>query len=300
MSAEAPLQSVLQSLLGQDSQSNVKQISSGPRRRRPAKPNLQEHATSDAGPSTLKGKAGKPSKPKRPRPPQDANAQGGSTPQGGPQPEGSVSGNSSSAKPKKNNQRSQNRNKSPDGKPSTPSAISTSGDPSATAPPRPRPQRKPKPGSNFNSNLTEDEPRCQPKPTNQGSANTARKYRQALPQGDDLTSRLIRDISTPPWPDCLICFYAIHRDQPTWSCSPLIPISSASDDEKDRSPDLHRAAESAQFCWTTFHLKCVRPWASKSVKDTEEAWRIREIERKGEWRCPGCQARREVVPTSYW
>ena len=54
-------------------------------------------------------------------------------------------------------------------------------------------------------------------------------------------------------------------------------------------------------CWTTFHLKCVRSWAAKSVKDVEEALRGRgEIGRKGDWRCPGCQLKRESVPHCYY
>ena len=68
---------------------------------------------------------------------------------------------------------------------------------------------------------------------------------------------------------------------PSWSCSPK--------EEKD-----------AQSCWNTFHLKCIKPWAEKSVKDTEDAWRARGEERKGEWRCPGCQSKREIVPRKYW
>ncbi|KAJ7637122.1 hypothetical protein FB45DRAFT_908302 [Roridomyces roridus] len=48
-----------------------------------------------------------------------------------------------------------------------------------------------------------------------------------------------------------------------------------------------------QYCWTTFHLKCIRSWAAKSVKEVADAWAARgEPQRGGEWRCPGCQARR--------
>ena len=37
------------------------------------------------------------------------------------------------------------------------------------------------------------------------------------------------------------------------------------------------------------------------MKDVAEAWRARgEPGKKGDWRCPGCQAKREVVPTAYW
>ncbi|KAF7350455.1 FKBP12-associated protein 1-like protein [Mycena venus] len=103
------------------------------------------------------------------------------------------------------------------------------------------------------------------------------------PVADDLTSRLIAALGTPPYPDCPICFSAVHPAQPTWSCSPSIPV-----------------LETQQYCWTTFHLKCIRSWAAKSVKEVADAWAARgEPHRGGEWRCPGCQARRVAVPTSY-
>ncbi|KAF8651138.1 hypothetical protein AX16_004861 [Volvariella volvacea WC 439] len=110
-----------------------------------------------------------------------------------------------------------------------------------------------------------------------------------LPEGDDLTSTLIRSLNTPPFPDCPICFNSIHPAQPTWSCSPSTPIV------------VNTAqGEEVQYCWTIFHVKCIRSWASKSVKEVSEAWRARGEERQGDWRCPGCQVKREVVPTGYW
>ncbi|CAL1709094.1 unnamed protein product [Somion occarium] len=145
-------------------------------------------------------------------------------------------------------------------------------------------------GVKFNPNLT-DSKDFKPKP--------AHKYRSKAPKADDLTSRLIHSLSRPPYADCPICFSAIHPAQPSWSCSPLIPISPVTD-EKESSGEASRTAETAQCCWTTFHLKCIRSWASKSVKDLEDAWRARGDSRKAEWRCPGCQAKRLVVPTSYW
>jgi len=115
-------------------------------------------------------------------------------------------------------------------------------------------------------------------PTN--NANPPRKRNKA-PPGDDLTSILTFSLSTPPFPECMICFNPIRPEQPTWSCSPT--------EEKE-----------AQSCWNTFHLKCIHSWAEKSVKDVEEAWRARGEEKKGEWRCPGCQLKREIVPRKYW
>ena len=109
------------------------------------------------------------------------------------------------------------------------------------------------------------------------------------PAVDDLTSRLIQELSSPPYPDCPICFSSVHREQPVWSCSPIIPTILP-----------HDAEGPPQYCWTTFHLKCIRSWASKSVKDIEDAWRARGEEgRIGDWRCPGCQGKREDIPKMY-
>ena len=141
--------------------------------------------------------------------------------------------------------------------------------------------------ANFGANLTQ--------PGSSKSkrivSNKPRGDRQAkgLPGGDDLASSLIRNLSTPPYPDCPICFSAIRPEQAIWSCSPSIPIVTSSE------------AQVQQYCWTSFHVKCIRSWAEKSVKEVTDAWRARgEMDKKGDWRCPGCQAKREAVPSGYW
>ena len=105
---------------------------------------------------------------------------------------------------------------------------------------------------------------------------------------------------TPPYPDCPICFNAIVPAQPTWSCSPAF-VPHDPDSAPPAGHEHEQEQERVQCCWTTFHLKCVRSWAAKSVKDIEDAWRARgESGRKGDWRCPGCQFKRETVPHCYW
>ena len=91
------------------------------------------------------------------------------------------------------------------------------------------------------------------------------------PIGDDLASTLIHALSTPPYPDCPICFSPIHPAQPTWSCSPSTPTIVGQNEE-------------VQYCWTTFHVKCIRSWASKSVKDIADAWRARGEQWNGDVR----------------
>lgn len=151
----------------------------------------------------------------------------------------------------------------------------------------PAPKRDGGRRANFGGNLTQPGP-SKPRPA---VPNKLRGDRQAkgLPGGDDLASSLIRNLSTPPYPDCPICFSAIRPEQAIWSCSPSIPIVTSSE------------AQVQQHCWTSFHVKCIRSWAEKSVKDVADALRARgEMDIKGDWRCPGCQAKREVVPSGYW
>lgn len=156
----------------------------------------------------------------------------------------------------------------------------------------PRPEgRKTRYGrGRFNASLTESAPDSIPaaKPSDKYKS---RNKNPAEPIADDLASILTHALRTPPYPDCPICFSSIHPAQPTWSCSPSIPVIRADD----------ASVEGQQYCWTTFHVKCIRSWASKSVKDVADAWRARGEEgRRGDWRCPGCQAKREDVPSGYW
>ena len=141
-------------------------------------------------------------------------------------------------------------------------------------------QPPPRRGAKFGGKLTQPESTTETRPA-------SRFKTKVGPIGDDLASTLIHALSTPPYPDCPICFSPIHPAQPTWSCSPSTPTIVGQNEE-------------VQYCWTTFHVKCIRSWASKSVKDIADAWRARGEERNGDWRCPGCQSRRETVPTGYW
>lgn len=170
----------------------------------------------------------------------------------------------------------------------TSTSMHTTNDHGSTGAKKPRPRR----GRKFGGELTEEVP-AQDVPS-------AEKYRSTAPKADDLTSRLIAELSTPPYPDCLICFAPITPMQTTWSCSPSHPTLAGSDDEGPTPEKAQRTNASAQCCWMTFHLKCIKSWAAKSVKDVEEAWRARGEERQGDWRCPGCQSKRTAVPSSYW
>lgn len=138
----------------------------------------------------------------------------------------------------------------------------------------PKPPRR---GARFNAGLTNT--------AGESASSRPPKGKYQLPDAsaDDLTSTIIRSLSVAPYADCPICFASIHPGQPTWSCSPLIPVI-------DDQP---------QYCWTTFHLKCIRSWSEKSYKEIKDAWRARGEDRRGEWRCPGCQGKRDTLIGGY-
>ncbi|KAF7984426.1 hypothetical protein HWV62_14490 [Athelia sp. TMB] len=145
----------------------------------------------------------------------------------------------------------------------------------------------------FNAGLTDSSP--------ESAQSSSKKehsyaYKGATPQAGGLTATLIHALKTPPYSDCPICFAAIHPAQPTWSCSPSHVTRMP---EENGDFDEGKESESSQCCWTTFHLKCIRSWAGKSVKEISDAWRARGEERAGEWRCPGCQTKRTHVPNGY-
>ncbi|PPQ78281.1 hypothetical protein CVT25_011740 [Psilocybe cyanescens] len=207
--------------------------------------------------------------PRRPRQPKDAK----------PSNEASTSSSVvDSGNERKSNSQPRTRRKKPAQTSNTPDAA---GNGAATAPP-PRNRR----GANFGAGLTTSDSKSNQPVRDKEPGNSRGRH---LPQGDDLTSSLIRNLSTPPYPDCPICFSSIRPDHAIWSCSPSIPIVTSSENQVQ------------QYCWTSFHVRCIRSWADKSVKDVAEAWRARgEPDRGGDWRCPGCQAKREAVPSGYW
>ena len=288
----------------------------GPRRHRPRRPQDRTR-TPDSGThqSTGEGqdvnnKSDGASRPRRPRAPkpQDGRSgepsrsrQDGSGPSGGryrerrTQGEANVGYGRSRLEGSSEPRRPRNQGGRPAGTPSdaprsnggggTRTPAHTAG---ADSTRNPRPRR----GRKFGGELTEGTT-----DTVKQDVPSAEKYRSAAPKADDLTSRLIAELSTPPYPDCLICFAPITPMQPTWSCSPSHPTLAGSDDEGPTSEKVSRANVS---CWMTFHLKCIKSWATKSVKDVVDAWRARGEERQGDWRCPGCQSKRTAIPSSYW
>ena len=91
----------------------------------------------------------------------------------------------------------------------------------------------------------------------------------------DMRSRLVAELSSGAY-DCVICYSCVTTRSPIWSCSQ---------------------------CYSVLHLPCVQRWAASSVAKVEEQNAMQEDpairERRGTWRCPGCQFARDEVPRTY-
>ncbi|KAF8067912.1 hypothetical protein FPV67DRAFT_1626152 [Lyophyllum atratum] len=265
-----------------------------PREKGPRPPrNRLRNANRTADPSTEPRENEPPNRQRRPyRPPrEDADGQARSSPsssQPGPSQTGSIDNALKKRTPRRRNP--PNPTDAGDTRKSPENAGEATKVDSGSRPPQPA-GRAPRRGAKFNAGLTE--PGSGPSSSDQPANKYRNKAHARAPEreADDLTSRLTHDLRTPPYPDCPICFSSITPAQRTWSCSPSIPVI--------RPPDAE--TEEQQYCWTTFHVKCIGEWAAKSVKDMANAWRARGEEgRKGDWRCPGCQGKREIVPSGYW
>ena len=91
----------------------------------------------------------------------------------------------------------------------------------------------------------------------------------------DLRSRIVTEISQGEY-DCIICYNAIKRKHPIWSCT---------------------------RCYAVLHLSCVRTWAERSVTQIKEQNALHQEasirDMPGHWRCPGCQDVKHDVPRTY-
>ncbi|KZT52995.1 hypothetical protein CALCODRAFT_511711 [Calocera cornea HHB12733] len=147
--------------------------------------------------------------------------------------------------------------------------------------------------SKFGAALTApSDPSFPPANPNPNASNNAHRAHPPPPSANaDLTTRLTYQLSHPPYADCPICFSPLHPAQPIWCCTPNPPNPGSVGSSTSTSNNSN--------CWTAFHLRCIREWASKSVRETRDAWAARGEDRPGEWRCPGCQTRRSTVPREY-
>jgi len=107
------------------------------------------------------------------------------------------------------------------------------------------------------------------------SSHNGTKAKAVPVEYNDMRSRLVAELSSGAY-DCVVCYSCVTTRSPIWSCSQ---------------------------CYSVLHLTCVQKWADSSVAKVEEQNSRQEDpairNRKGTWRCPGCQFAREEVPRKY-
>lgn len=108
----------------------------------------------------------------------------------------------------------------------------------------------------------------------QGYTKAPRARRQSLLKSTapDIATRTHEDIASGIY-ECPICTNEVARNSKVWSC---------------------------RTCWTVFHLSCIKKW-STNEGSTQAHQRNEDgnLPPPRQWRCPGCNLPKDVLPTNY-
>ena len=101
-----------------------------------------------------------------------------------------------------------------------------------------------------------------------------RARRQSIPKSTarDIATRTHEDIANGIY-ECPICTNEVDRNSKVWSC---------------------------KTCWTVFHLSCIKKWSTN--EGSTQAQRRNEngdLPPPRQWRCPGCNLPKDVLPSTY-
>ncbi|KAL8754196.1 MAG: hypothetical protein Q9199_004507 [Rusavskia elegans] len=88
----------------------------------------------------------------------------------------------------------------------------------------------------------------------------------------DIATRTHEDIANGLY-ECPICTSEIGRHSKVWSC---------------------------KTCWTVFHLSCIKKWSTnEGSTHNQQPNRDAELPPQRQWRCPGCNLPKDILPASY-
>ena len=88
----------------------------------------------------------------------------------------------------------------------------------------------------------------------------------------DIATRTHEDIMSGAY-ECPICTSEIGRNSRVWSC---------------------------QTCWTVFHLTCVKKWSTNEGSTmAQQRNQDGEFASPRQWRCPGCNLPKDILPSTY-
>ncbi|RPA81228.1 hypothetical protein BJ508DRAFT_239239 [Ascobolus immersus RN42] len=124
----------------------------------------------------------------------------------------------------------------------------------------------------FDEDDTTDLPEEKPAAT-QATSKQPKAPRERKPQpqkeGTEMMARIHKDISSGNH-ECMVCFGGVTRRSKIWDC---------------------------KVCYTVFHLNCIQKWAQQAVNAPSREEGADEPAKM--WRCPGCQNKLAVVPSTY-
>ncbi len=100
-----------------------------------------------------------------------------------------------------------------------------------------------------------------------------KQRRYSKSQAEDIMTRTHEDILHGLY-ECPICCAEVMKNSKVWSC---------------------------KTCWTVFHLQCVKKWAQNegSTQRNNEPVPEAELPPERQWRCPGCNLPKDVLPKEY-
>lgn len=98
-----------------------------------------------------------------------------------------------------------------------------------------------------------------------------RRRRFSKSQAPDIATRTHEDIAHGQY-ECLICTSEVYSNQKIWTC---------------------------KTCWSVIHLKCVKEWATSEGSTARQRIAEGELPPPRQWRCPGCNLPKDVLPKEY-
>ena len=110
--------------------------------------------------------------------------------------------------------------------------------------------------------------------THQNNPKTPRPRRQSLlkSMAPDIATRTHEDISNAIY-ECPICTNEVARNSKVWSC---------------------------KTCWTVFHLSCIKKWSiNEGSTQAQQRHENGDLPPPRQWRCPGCNLPKDVLPSTY-
>ena len=110
--------------------------------------------------------------------------------------------------------------------------------------------------------------------SNNAQSNARRGRKQSLVKSNapDIATRTHEDIANAIY-ECPICTNEVAPNSKVWSC---------------------------RTCWTVFHLSCIKKWSTnEGSTQAQQRNENGDLPPPRQWRCPGCNLPKDVLPSTY-